>query len=181
MKVKRRNIKIFSLLLNKKHPIICLFCISIVCSLTGCYSFTGGSIPDHLKTIYIAAVSDNSGYGNPKYRENFYLKLIEKFQNDNSLQLVERNGDARLTVTIKNIKEEIQTVTQNQLERERKVVITCEAEYFDVVKKRIIWKKTFSNFEIYDVANAFIDKDRAINDALEQTSDDILLAVVSGW
>lgn len=175
------KIKNFSLYLNTKLAKICLNCIFIACSLTGCYSFTGGSVPNHLKTIYISSITDNSGYGNPKYRDVLYLKLIEKFQNDNTLQLVERNGDARLTVTIKSINEEIQTVSQNQLERERKIVVTCEVEYFDVIKKKIIWKKTFTNFEIYDVANAFVDKDRAINDALEQTSDDILLAVVSGW
>ncbi|MFC2130060.1 LPS assembly lipoprotein LptE [Bacteroidota bacterium] len=149
--------------------------------MSGCYSFTGGSIPEHLKTLYISSVSDNSGYGNPVYRESLFQKLVSKFQKDNSLKLVDRGGDARLSVSIKSIRDEIQTVRPGELERERKITVTCDVEYYDAVKKKSIWKRNFSNFEIYDLENAMLERDRAINEALEQTTDDILLAVVSGW
>lgn len=168
-------------LLNLKIFIYCLICILCLSVLDGCYSFTGGSIPEHLKTINISSVSDNSGYGNPVYRETFNQKLVSKFQRDNTLALVDRAGDARLSVSIKSIRDEMQTVKPGEIEKERKISVSCEAEYYDAVKKTVIWKRTFSNYEIYDLSDAMIERDRAINIALDKTSDDILLAVVSGW
>lgn len=178
-----RIIKIYSFLLNLKLSIYCLICILVLGLLPGCYSFTGGSIPEHLKTLYIVSVSDNSGYGNPMYRETLFQKLVTKFQKDNSLLLVDRGGDARLSVSIKSIRDEMQTIRPGEVESEseRKITVACEAEYYDAVKKKSIWKRTFSIFEVYDLGNAMVERDRAINNALEQTTDDILLAVVSGW
>jgi len=170
-----------SFLLNQKLLINCLICILCLSVLNGCYSFTGGSIPEHLKTINISSVSDNSGYGNPAYREVLFQKLVSKFQKDNTLKLVDRAGDARLSVSIKSIRDEMQTVKPGELESERKISVSCEAEYYDAVKKKVIWKRSFSNYEVYDLANAMTERDRAISKAIDQTTDDILLAVVSGW
>ncbi len=148
---------------------------------TGCYSFTGGNIPDHLKTLYIPSVKDNSGYGNPKFKDDLSVKLVETFRNDGSFQLVERSGDARLTVTISSIREETVAVSQGQLETEKKVIVSCETEYYDAVKKKVIWKKTFSNYGTFLIANAGTARDQAISKAIEQIADDILFGVVSGW
>lgn len=173
--------KINSFLLNYKIFIYLLSCIFLVMFFKGCYSFTGGTIPEYLKTLYIASVSDNSGYGNPVYRETLFQKLVAKFQKDNSLKLVDRGGDARLTVSIKSIRDEMLTVKPGEVESERKITLLCDAEYYDAVKKKVIWTKSFSNYEVYSLNNAMVERDRAINVALEQASDDILLAVVSGW
>ncbi len=173
--------KINSYILNYKICIYLLSCTFISMFFLGCYSFTGGTIPEHLKTLYISSVSDNSGYGNPVYRETLFQKLVEKFQKDNSLKLVDRGGDARLSVSIKSIRDDMQTVRPGEVESERKITVACDAEYYDAVKKKIIWTKSFSNFEVYNLNNAMVERDRAINVALEQATDDILLAVVSGW
>ncbi len=156
-------------------------CIFVIVSLAGCYSFTGGTVPEHLKDIYIATVNDNSGYGNPAYRSTLTENLIEKFRNDSPFRLVERGGDARLEVSITSISDQTMTVSPGELETERKINVTCQAVYYDRVKNKEIWKKTFSNGQVYDLANAQAARDEAVNLALEQISDDILLAVVSGW
>ncbi len=173
--------KINSYLLNIYLRILLLSCISGLVLLVGCYSFTGGSVPEHLKTIYIASVGDNSGYGNPVFRDYLSQNLTLKFQNDNTLKVVDRKGDARLTVNISSINDQIQTVNPGELESERKVTVICNVEYYDEVKKKVIWNRKFSNFEVYDLANAQVEREIAVNKALEQTIDDILLAVVSGW
>lgn len=149
--------------------------------LAGCYSFTGGNIPNHLKTIYIPSVKDNSGYGNPKYRETLSQKLIEEFRNDGSLTVVEKSGDARLSVAISSIREETVAVNPGQVETERKIIVTCDVEYYDAVKKKQIWKKSFPNFSNYQIANAATARDLAISTAIGQLAADILFAVVSGW
>jgi hypothetical protein len=173
--------KKYSYLRNIFIPLIFLTCIFVLVQLSGCYSFTGGSIPDHLKTLYIASVNDVSLYGNPAYKDNLTKLLIDNFRNDNSFTLVDRGGDARLSVIIMTIVDATMTIRPGEIETERKITVNCDAEYYDAVKKKSIWKKSFSNFNVYQLSNAQVERDKAIQAALKQTSDDIMLAVVSGW
>jgi hypothetical protein len=149
--------------------------------MLGCYSFTGSSVPEHLKTMQIGPVGDNSGYGNPGYKDKLSQLLFEKFRNDNSFALVDRNGNAKLNASITSIRDETMTISPGELEKERKMTISCEVEYYDAVKKKQIWKKSFTNYSVYEISNAVANRQTAVEKAMDRLSDDILLAVVSGW
>lgn len=154
---------------------------SVLLMAGGCYSFTGGSVPAHLKTLYIANVTDKSGIGNPAYRDAFMENLIRNFQRDGSLNLTETQGDARLSASITRISEQPVVVNPGELETERKVTVDVSCEYYDAVKKKQIFEKTFSQEGLYQVADQQQGRDEAVQSALTKISDDILLAVVSGW
>jgi hypothetical protein len=148
---------------------------------SGCYSFDGGSIPEHLNSLQILNVVDNSGYGNPLFREEMQNYLVEKFITDGSLSVTENNGDARLTVTISGIADQSIALNDGELETERKIVVTSNAEYYDAVERDQIFKRSFSNEQIYALSNPIANRNEAVLRALDQISDDIRLAVVSGW
>jgi outer membrane lipopolysaccharide assembly protein LptE/RlpB len=158
--------------------ILSLICISL---FAGCYSFTGGSVPDHLKTISLTAVQDNSGFGNPRFRDVLTRRLLDKFRNDNTLVLVESNGDAQLQSTIIRIDDDVVSVSPGEVERERRITVSVEAEYTDYVKRKQVWKRTFSNFQVYLISQGQQAREEAVIAALQQIGEDILLAVVSGW
>lgn len=160
---------------------IVLWCMYAGLLVSGCYSFVGGSVPPHLKTISVTTAIDNSGFGIPAYREILTRLLVDKFRGDNTLTLVEREGNAKLNPVITSIREESVTVRAGDIEREKKVTVSVEVEYYDAVKKKLIFKRTFSNFEIFQVASANTDRDASIRTALQRNVDDILLAVISGW
>ena len=147
----------------------------------GCYSFRGSSVPPHLKTISIGTVIDNSNSGVPAYRDLVSQQLNEKFRSESPFSLVEREGDARITAILSEIKDEAISVKSGEIERERRVRVGIETEYYDAVKKRQVFKKTFSNSSVFLVANASTERDKAIRNAIQQDIDDILLAVVSDW
>lgn len=171
-------------ILNKKVSFSLIFILinfAFFKLIIGCYSFTGGSIPPHLKTLYIANVDDMSGLGNPTYRELLMQKLFENFRNDNSFSIVDMGGDAKLYVKIINISDQPQTVGTNELVGGNRIDVRCEAEYIDDINKKTIWKKSFSSFDVYDVSNAQAGRDAAIQNAINQIASDILVAVVSGW
>jgi len=163
------------------HGFLPITLIVMTVVLSSCYSFRGGSVPAHLKTIAIASVVDNSGYGDPTFREVATEALMQRFRGDNSLQVVEDNGDARLTSSISRIQDDILNVQGADLESQRKISVTMEVEYFDAVKNRTVWKRSFQNFDVYDVANATEDRQRAMRQAINRIADDVLLAVVSDW
>lgn len=170
-----------SLKLNILLIINLLICMFVLVNFSGCYSFTGGTVPEHLKTLQIDNVNDVSGYGVPKYREELTLNLVNRFEKDKTFTLAQRNGNARLTVTINSIIDATLTVKPGEVESQRRINVSCEAEYYDAVKHKSIWKQTFTNSEIYDIANLQDGRNSAVKVALERLTDDIFLAVISGW
>lgn len=164
---------------NKLYLIFVLILLSLITN--GCYSFTGGSSPDHLKTMTIQNVSDNSGFGNPQYREILTQGIIDLFLSDNTFEIVDLTGDSRLSVVINSIREVPVSVSPGELETERKVEIICEVEFYDNIKKNVILKKNISSYDIYQVSESQQGRDNSIRTALSQLADDVLLAVVSGW
>ncbi|MDR0927646.1 MAG: LPS assembly lipoprotein LptE [Ignavibacteria bacterium] len=160
-----------------------LLCFSLLIAelLTGCYSFTGGSIPEHLHTLQIMSVTDQSGFGNPQYKVDLETEVVNNFRRDNSFELSDDIGDAKITISITSISEATNSVGQAELETEKRITVNCSAEYYDNVNKKQIWKKTFSNYGLFDVQNAMAARDETIQVILKQTAEDIMLAVVSGW
>ena len=160
------------------NNILFIFLINLMVS---CYSFTGGSVPAHLKTINIANVNDASGFGNPEYRDLMMQNLLDNFQRDNSLSIVETGGDSRLTVIISSIYESAIAVNPGELETDRKININCDVEFFDAVNQKQVFKRNFTNNDIYSFSEGQTGRDNIIKSILTKLSEDILLSVVSGW
>lgn len=98
-----------------------------------------------------------------------------------TLTLTEQRGDAKLTTVITNITETAINIRQGEVESERRVNVTVKAELYDMVKKRNYLSKDITNSQIFEVAGGIPAKNEAVNKALRQIAEDILLAVVSGW
>jgi hypothetical protein len=148
--------------------------------LSGCYSFTGGSIPPHLKTLAIPLVDDTSGFG-PQLREPLTQQLIQNFRRDNSYTLVQDRSDALLTVAITNVAEGTATVQQGEIERDKQVIVNINVLYEDRVKQKVLLQKSFTSTIIYDIATGLQGRDTAFQRAIQQLANDVLLSVVSGW
>lgn len=159
-------------------------CLSV--ALTSCYSFTGGSIPAHLKTLSIPLADDTSGFGNAQLRESLTQQLVQAFRRENAFSLVQERSDAVLEVSITNISENTATVQQStaqqgEAERDKQVIVSVKVVYQDLVKQKQIWEKQFAPPQTYAIAAGLQGRDAAIERALKQIANDVLLAVVSGW
>ncbi len=150
----------------------------------GCsYSFTGASLPKHIKTIYIQTISDKSGSGEPFLSDNLTNELITLFVDDGNLTIVpDDNANSRLTGTITQLTDRAETITGENITA-RKITIRVKAVYRDLVKRKKIFDKTFTSFSNYDNNAADVTQARndAINEALNQIAEDILLAVIARW
>ncbi len=173
---------VFSYIRNWLITFLSVTCIiGLLISINGCYSFTGGSVSPYLKTITITTASDESGFGNPSFREFLTQQLIAKFRSDNTLTLTDDAADSRLTSAIVSINDATIAVGAGELERERKVNVTVQAEYHDAVKNKQKWKKSFSSAKIYAISDGQSGREQAIINALRDISDDMFLEVVSEW
>ncbi len=171
-----------------KNLTIKLIVVLMIVNFSKCfYSFTGASVPTHLKSVAIPVFDDKSGSGEPGLRENFTQAVIQKFIDDNTLQVASRNNaDAILECTILSMPESYNAVTTDANNREagssKRITINVRVIFKDLVQKKIISDKRYSNYGDYSLSDNVIENRKtAITTAIDRISDDILIGTVSNW
>ncbi len=170
--------------LYNNNLFIFLFIIISLINFTGCfsYSFTGASVPAYLKSIAIPIAEDRSGSGQPGLSEMLTNSLNQKFIDDNTLQVTEKNkANAILNCSIITLSDAPTIITGNEEVQTRRITITVQANYKDLVKRKTIFEKNFSETGDYPSGGSMTSRNDAIQNAIDKISDDILLDVVSGW
>ncbi len=169
--------------MKKKLLNIFLF-LALVFSLTFCsYSFTGSSVPPHIKNIFIDSFKDKTHSGEGNISETLTNLILENFITDNSLEIANsRKADSELSGSIISITDRTSSITGEEI-TQRKITVKVKAEYRDNVKNKKVFNKVFQAFAVYDnnaddVVQARSD---AITECLKQIADDILMAVVARW
>jgi hypothetical protein len=86
-------------------------------------------------------------------------------------------------VTITAIRNnERRNISSAELETVRGVVIEARATFFDNVKRRAIYNdKVFRGDAQYDISQGSDGENRAIQQAIEKLTNEILLETVAGW
>ncbi len=160
----------------------CLFALAF--SLNGCayYSFTGASIPEHLNTIAIPLVVDNSLNTIPELGDRMTEELVTRFVNQTRLSLTasEEEADVVLTVEIQRYNTAPSSISGDEVAARNRVSISVMVTYYDQVEEKELLQRSFSNFEDYDPL-VIENETEAAFAALENVADDIFTAATSNW
>jgi hypothetical protein len=148
----------------------------------GVYSFTGASVPAHLKTVAIPLVDDQSGFGEPNLRENVTRAVTDQFISDNSLQVADRStADAVLVGVITTVTDAPSVVEQGEQVSKRRITMSVRFTFQDMKLRRKVWEKSFSNWGDYDSGGGLSQRQAGLTEAIRKISEDVLLETVSGW
>jgi len=161
-----------------------VLCVGIMLIAGGCpYSFTGASVPAHLKTIGIPLVDDQSGFGEPGLRETFTTSLTNLFISDNSLEVADRGtADAILEGAITGVTDAPSVIEEGEQVRKRRVTVSVRFIMKDMKLRRTMWDKTFSNWGEYESGGGLLSqRQTGLQEAIRKLSEDVLLEAVSGW
>jgi len=163
-----------------------LFSFFIVVSLSGCagcpYSFTGASVPPHLKTIAIPIVEDQSGFGDATLRDQFSRQLLQRFVNDATLQPSDRtNADSILEGVITGVKDAPVVVEGGDQVSKRRVSVTAHMTFRDLKLRKKVWEKDFTQWGDYPSGGGPTQRNDGISEALRKITEDILNETVAGW
>ena len=165
-----------------KHPstLLLIVAVAVAISLFGCYSFTGASVPPHLKTVAIPLFEDVSGFGEAGLRERFTQKVVEYFRTDNNLEIGERlTADSIIEGSIIRVIVAPSVIGGNDIVQTMRVTVTVRASFTDMKLRKKVWEKDFSNWGEYTQGQQ--TRDVALTDAVNKVAEDILLETVSGW
>jgi len=159
-------------------------CIAVYAAVfSGCvYSFTGASVPSHLKTVAIPIVDDQSGFGEPGLRETFTRQLTDLFNADNSLQVADKStADAVLEGAIVTIADAPSVVTGGEQVSKRRITMTVHFKFQDMKLRKKVWEKNLSNWGDYDSGSGLSQRQVGVQEAMRKIAEDVVLETVSGW
>lgn len=158
-------------------------CFSFFIMFGGCtYSFKGGSVPPHLKTIAIPIVEDQSAYGDPTLRDSFTKQLVDLFTNDNTLQLTDRNtSDSMLEGVITDVKDEPSVLQGGEQVAQRRITVTVRMTFQDLKLRKKVWEKSFSSWGDYPSGSGLTQRSAGVTEAVRKLTEDILNETVAGW
>ncbi|MCX6178202.1 MAG: LptE family protein [Chlorobiales bacterium] len=169
--------------MRKGGTYIALLLFLVLAILQGCYSFTGGLLPEHLKTIAIPVFDDRSGAGIAQYRSALTKGLVDKVDSQSSLRFTPSMAlaDALLEGTIISFSD---TPSQLSSKTERamtnRITLVVQVTMTDRVKKKLMFTQSFVGFADYYSGN-YVAQQQAIRSSLGQIIDDIFNRIISGW
>lgn len=167
--------------------VLFLFHFSFLVALSGCsgcpYTFRGGSVPVHLKTIAIPIVEDQSGFGDPALRDLFTTELVQRFLSDGSLQMTDRSvSDCVLEGVITNVRADVPvTVTGGEQVAQRRITVTVRVTFQDVKMRKKVWEKDFTQYGDYPSGGGLTQRTEGLTEAVRKLTEDILNETVAGW
>ena len=160
-----------------------LLFVLVALFLQGCYSFTGASIPPHLKTIAIPVFDDRSGAGIAQFRSELTRGLVNKIESQSSLRFTPSmaSADALLEgaiITFSDAPSQLSRKTERALTN--RITLVVQVTMTDRVKKKLFFTQTFVGFADYYSGN-YVAQQEAIRYCQLQIIDEIFDRVVSGW
>jgi hypothetical protein len=149
----------------------------------GCaYSFKGGSVPAHLKTVAIPLAQDQSGYGDPTLRDQLTQQLVQRFTNDNTLQIADRGtADSILEGVVTDVKDAPAVVQAGEQVSARRITMTVHVTFQDLKLRKKMWEKDFTNWGDYPSGGGLTQRNQGVNEAVRKITEDILNETVAGW
>lgn len=166
---------------NYQSVLQSLLGFSLLVVLSGCwyYSFSG-SLPSHLNTIAIPLFDDRTAY--PNIRENLSNKVIDSFIADNRLKITNEDmADLLLTGTINSISEQAATVGAGEVVKEYNLIVSVRVKCEDLKLAKVLFDKTIQHKVRMPAEGGIEERDKAIEEALEAITEDIINSTFSIW
>ncbi len=147
------------------------------------YSFKG-TLPPHIKSVAIPVLTDRTAEFNIQQVVTDQIRI--GFIKENVLKLVEEdNAHSVLYGTIQSIQDRplvFKESESGEAVTEYRLTLKVEAEWFDKVENKAIFKKQFTGYSEYDPTGA-TDRTRelALEESVDQIIEDIINSILAGW
>ncbi len=146
----------------------------------GPYSFSGNSLPPHIKTIAVPLFEDRtSEFG---IKEKLTDAVIAEITRDNTLKIAsEDKADAIVYGKILSVQDRADTYNEQEEVQAYRVYITVEVEVRDVKYNKPLWKERWSQWGLYSLNEGLDARQTGIEEAIQKLAEDILNKTISNW
>jgi hypothetical protein len=163
-----------------KYVALCIV-IALLVSNCGIYTFSGSSLPSHLKTVDLPLMENQSM--EPDIADEITQELNRQILENNLLRIVSTEGDATITGSITSYLHEPYTYgasATRQVDVDQYIVkIIAEVEFVDNVNNEPLFKGSITGQGIYDFQKDTeeVGRELAIKDLVQR----ILQSSLQSW
>ncbi len=148
-------------------------------SSCGYYSFKG-ALPSYVKAVAVPLFDDRTAY--PGVREKMTNRLIEAFTTDNTLKVVdETQADLIISGAITSINQKAATVAAGETVTDYQIYVNVKVKCEDIKQSKVMYDKTVSHYGLMESSGGQDERDQAIDDAIQQITEDILNLTLASW
>ena len=155
--------------------------VIVLLALLSCspYSFSGSSVPGHIKTIAIPLLENNTAeFG---LTEQVTDALLDDFIKENILQIVDqKDSDSVMRGTILKVSDVPYTFDENEEVQEFRVTISAKIIWYDNLNRINIFEGNINGWGVY-AASTPEDRIEGLDDAVERLVTEVLNQTLSGW
>ncbi len=152
---------------------------------SGCWFYSlKGTLPPHIKSVAIPVLTDRTAEFNIQQVVTDQIRI--GFIQENILKLAEEdNAHSVLYGTIQSIQDRplvFKESESGEAVTEYRLTLKVEAEWFDKVENKALFKKQFTGYSEYDPTGA-TDRTRelALEESVDQIIEDIINSILAGW
>jgi len=151
--------------------------------LQSCYSFSGSSLPEHLKTVAIPVFEDRSGAGIAQYRAELTKGLVNKIESQSNLRCTSALGRADALVigriiSFSDAPSYLSSTTERALKN--RITMVVEVTMEERGNNVPLFTQSYVGFADYPVGN-YVAQQEALRLARHQIIEDIFDRIISGW
>ena len=162
-----------------------LLTIIFILLLQSCayYSFTGKSIPPHVKTVQVQLFDDNTSRYDLSLPQEINTKLLYYIDDYRLMDIDDsKDADSKVYGTIQSFTESIASQSDDEVAQQRALKISLSISFYDNVKEEFIVKNySVSHTENYDESGGETARDEAMAELLERIGENAVIALSSNW
>lgn len=150
--------------------------------IPACYTFSGISISDNVKTYYVGRFKDNASNAPPTLAQTLKNALDEKVRTE--ARLVENNisPDIEFKGTLVDFRVTSEAPRPDETTALNRLTITTAIEYINNVEKDKGWKKNFSHFFDFPSSQDLSSvQEAAIQEITDQIMEYIFNEAFTDW
>ena len=151
--------------------------------LGGCYTFSGASLPDNLRTVAVPPVESRASGGPADLDQRLADALVERFADRTRLDLTPDETEADLVVraTVERYTVSPAAVTGDEVAALNRVTLSVRVVATNTVDESELLGRSFTATADYAPAEGLAGEQDAAERALEQIAQDAFTAATSDW
>lgn len=158
--------------------------LALIISISGssCYTFSGISISDNVKTYYVIRFKDNATNAPPTLAQTLTNALDQKVRTEARLVENQVSPDIEFIGTLVDFRVTSEAPRANETTALNRLTVTTAIEYVNNVETDKGWKKNFSHFfDFASTQDLSSVQDAAIQEIVDQIMEYIFNEAFTDW
>ncbi|MBN2789289.1 MAG: hypothetical protein JXR69_03795 [Candidatus Delongbacteria bacterium] len=147
------------------------------------YSFTGKSIPPHVKTVQVLLFDDNTSRYDLSLPQVINEKILYYIDDYRLMDIDDsKDADSKVFGTIQLFDESIASQTDDEVAQQRSLRIRLSISFYDNIKEEFIVKDySVTHTENYDENGGDTAREEAFQELIERIGENSVIALSSNW